>query len=293
MWFLLTTADPYCKMMLSSFYLLFLIPLWILLTTGEKIYVRKVKDELALYVYDDVQVDTFNGSIKWCKNLGGQLPTVHSSEDLDFLADTVIQKNSHHNSDVAYKTWLYMTRSGGHCKWVDGSPDYTLFNWFKKCLDNDQCRGGCCAIVMSNQDNLKPDDDEEEDLHKKVSPILCNNYARKVCIVRTRIEDFGKKMSVIQERLGSSSILSAVNVTSDQSTPIFLMLMNEIASQNTAYETAVVVLSLLLVISFVFFAVLVCFWSRYGGRREACPMSFQSIYYHRADPDTSQDILLE
>lgn len=279
-------------MMLSS---LFLIPLWILLTTGEKIYVRKVEDQLAVYVYDDVKLGTFNESIKWCQDLGGQLPTVHSLEDLNFLADTVIQKNSHHDGNI-YKTWLYMTRSGEHCKWVDGSPDYTEFKWFKKCLDDDKCHGRCCAIVMSNKENQNPDDDEDEDLHKKVSPDLCNNQARKVCIVRTQIEDFGKKMFVIQERLGRPNdrpILSMVNVTSDQSTPIFFMLMNEIASQNTAYETAVIVLSLLLVISFVFFAVLVYFWSRYGGRREACPMSFQSIYYHRADPDTSQDILLE
>lgn len=135
----------------------------------------KEENRTWIYVYDYGNPNVFNYTISWCNSLGGSLPTIHSQQDLDFLGDVVIVKNSEGGDKT---TWLNMKRmEGNSCKWLDNSPYDFRPTWYRPCdyTDSGGCdNSSCCGVIMWNDHD-----------HKRISPLDCNHSSRKVCIIKT------------------------------------------------------------------------------------------------------------
>lgn len=122
-----------------------------------------------IYVYDFANPEPFNQTISWCISLGGSLPTLHSQEDLDFLGDTVIAKDSEGGNKM---TWLNMKLMPDNtCKWLDKSPYDFSPRWYRTCAGG--CDNSCCGVIMWNDVD-----------HKQISPRDCSQFSRKVCIIK-------------------------------------------------------------------------------------------------------------
>lgn len=76
---------------------------------------------------EDSYINTFNYAAKLCRDLGGSLPFIHSQEDLDFLTDTVIGKDSPGDTT----TWIGLNMTNHSCsEYLDGSPVNYDFSYY-------------------------------------------------------------------------------------------------------------------------------------------------------------------
>jgi hypothetical protein len=101
------------------------------------------------YIFDSQETKNFNQSRKWCDRLGGNLPIVHSQEELHFLY-TMFAQDSQTRSYYTPEVWMgrqpiNMTNSCSE-QWLDGSQVDYDFDYQSTC---QVCRiRSCCAMVM-------------------------------------------------------------------------------------------------------------------------------------------------
>jgi len=125
---------------------------------------------------NDKKVATFNQTNDFCSGLGGELPSVHSQEEMDFLTQFVGEEpddnvfvNSIWLGGVLVKSDRY---PDGQFKWLDG----TSFD-FEPWYPDDWGRGHNCTAVgqwASSNPNYKG----------KIWRNSCYHQSRQVCVFK-------------------------------------------------------------------------------------------------------------
>lgn len=105
---------------------------------------RKTENETSHYLVDQ-GFDTFNDAVYKCDMLNANLPSIHSQDDLDFLANIVKLSGVHEDH-----TWIGLKKTDNKCDtYMDGSPADYNFRYFLN-LTCSACVGDC-ALQMSNE----------------------------------------------------------------------------------------------------------------------------------------------
>lgn len=78
--------------------------------------------------------------------MGGQLPTIHSHEDMKYLLDTVFIYNSAELSHY----WIGLKKTNGsRSTYMDGTPvDYKFTIWDNMNCSHSDCRYDNCAFQI-------------------------------------------------------------------------------------------------------------------------------------------------
>ena len=169
---------------------------------GSKETHRQINDSgitFVTYIENDDLLN-FPQTQAWCSALGGHLPFIQSQDDMDFLADKVIQKNFGHDL-----TWLGMTiKQAPECNsWLDGSRLLFDFQWYGSCKNDNHCHSSTeCALIIRSKDGD----------HKKVCMFDYSEMARAVCVVEKTlkhdvdalmktVDDFKKQLETTQQYL--------------------------------------------------------------------------------------------
>ena len=171
---------------------------------GSKETHRQINDSgitFVTYIENDDLLN-FPQTQAWCSALGGHLPFIQSQDDMDFLADKVIQKNFGHDL-----TWLGMTiKQAPECNsWLDGSRLLFDFQWYGSCKNDNHCHSSTeCALIIRSKDGD----------HKKVCMFDYSEMARAVCVVEKTlkhdvdalmqtVDDLKKELETTQQHLVS------------------------------------------------------------------------------------------
>lgn len=113
-----------------------------------------------LAYYNGDREMNFNDTKELCTSLGGVLPSVHSTNDTQFLTRLV---------GGSARVWLGGIKNGSDYQWMDGSP-FDYHPWLTP--DEPSCTGSCCAVgfttVISNGFVAKE----------------CQIHRRMICVVR-------------------------------------------------------------------------------------------------------------
>ena len=125
---------------------------------NEREFTREVNNKTLRYIRRNWNRGTYNETSHWCASIGGRLPMLHTPEDLDYLASTVVGRT--HNDP--HLTWLGSSVSpgGSICQWTDGTPIETFHTFTTNCqLSNTAgaCPTGsnCCALSMWTDSDFK------------------------------------------------------------------------------------------------------------------------------------------
>lgn len=109
-------------------------------------------DHVRVYVSSsEGHLYSYDNTVTWCDDLGGSLPTIHSKQDLDWLASS-----TYHQFGDGIPTWLNMKRiskGGVHkCDWNDGSPYDFPLPWETSCDDMSTCNytDSCAAGAFND-----------------------------------------------------------------------------------------------------------------------------------------------
>ena len=91
---------------------------------NEREFTRQVNNKTLRYIRRNWDRGTYNETSDWCASIGGRLPMLHTPEDLDYLASTVVGRT--HNDP--HLTWLGSSVSpgGSICRWTDETPIETF-----------------------------------------------------------------------------------------------------------------------------------------------------------------------
>ena len=122
--------------------------------------------DLGKYVRGEKQV-TFDIALSWCNSMGGQLPYIHTQEDMDFFLNQA--------TDASYWTWIGLKRTNGSClRYLDGSlVDYNFrYATGRTC---SWCSSDNCALLITSSN------DQRQAYFTDTS----NSY-RSVCIIKVR-----------------------------------------------------------------------------------------------------------
>ena len=93
------------------------------------------------YVMSDSKA-TYKETIRWCQDLNGTLPSVHSRNDIDFLISELVPQSASENGNIFLSR---LDLSNG--KWEDGTPyDYPF-----KVIRIQDCDASCCGPVLYEQ----------------------------------------------------------------------------------------------------------------------------------------------
>ena len=129
-------------------------------------HLRVVGQDLWKYVLGENSM-TFDGAISWCNSMGGQLPYIHTQEDMDFFLNQA--------TDPSYHTWIGLKRRHGSClRYLDGSlVDYNFrYATGRTC---SWCSSDNCALLITSSN------DQRQAYFTDTS----NSY-RSVCIIKVR-----------------------------------------------------------------------------------------------------------
>ena len=125
------------KMMVPFKVILLILSTFALANCERRIQRITVNNQTWTYVYRGDNLSSFTDTVTWCESLGGKLPSIHSQEDIDWIAKAVGRK-----SIMPGMVWLGMRRKlvNGRCQldeWMDGTPyDYQL-SWCSPCEYDD------------------------------------------------------------------------------------------------------------------------------------------------------------
>ena len=129
-------------------------------------HLRVVGQDLWKYVLGENSM-TFDGTISWCNSMGGELPYIHTQEDMDFFLNQA--------TDASYWTWIGLKRANGSClRYLDGSlVDYNFkYSTGRTC---SVCTSDNCALLITSSN------DQRQAYFTDTS----NSY-RSVCIIKVR-----------------------------------------------------------------------------------------------------------
>ena len=161
-------------------------------STREK--VRFVGQELWKYVVSDENIN-FNATINWCRELGGELPYIHTQADVDFLADQVI--NSHY---IGW--WIGLKRMNHSCSnYLDGSiVDYNFIYHNNKICST--CTSDNCALMLLSTYPKMVAFTNSSDVRKAICVIkllslegLNNHSTALLSQIQTEIGNLGRNFS--------------------------------------------------------------------------------------------------
>jgi hypothetical protein len=116
------------------------------------------------WFYETQVTADYEASKAWCRQLGGQLPIIHTIDDLNFLKNVVL---GNPGSDFG-KTWLGLEKQQNCSTWNDGTPLNITVNWVSSDICQS-CFGPCCAMYLQHQG--------------KMGIIHCTHSARMVCVL--------------------------------------------------------------------------------------------------------------
>lgn len=119
------------------------------------------------YTYAGDEVDSYNGTLQWCRSLGGTLPSIHSDADRRFLGDVLVGRHRNYES-----IFLGATFVSGTWKWDDGT---TVSDDFPEIKERLCSSSQCCGLVMWT--------DQDIDYHRHIWSVnICSERnRRKVC----------------------------------------------------------------------------------------------------------------
>lgn len=123
------------------------------------------------YKIDDTSEMSFDQALGWCTSLGGNLASIHSDDDLNFLVDSVLQ---YHNI-----AWIGSRKVNGNCEtYTDGTPvDYKFVYTGNTCLTCGP-PSYCCLVVYHGEEGPK-----------RVFYDPCNRPdARAVCVIKKTLK---------------------------------------------------------------------------------------------------------
>lgn len=95
------------------------------------------------YTYAGDEVKLYPEVVAWCKDRGGVLPSVHSLQDIEFLADKLVGRHEDHE---AIFLGASASPEGSEWQWYDGTP----FDPLVPDIDRKTCepRDDCCRLIM-------------------------------------------------------------------------------------------------------------------------------------------------
>src|SRR2546423_804192 len=117
---------------------IFLLAIFVTVSSGDKIYLRNREGKLLAYYDREGRIQNFTLSIEYCKGFGGQLPTIHSPSDMDFLTRLSKKFDNY--------VWLNMKVIDNENQWLDDSPFDYQPGWPHCDTPNgcDYCKNECC-----------------------------------------------------------------------------------------------------------------------------------------------------
>ena len=107
-----------------------------------KLFHQNVAGRKKTYFYETGVSSDFEGTNAWCRQLGGRLPIIHTTDDLSFLTGTVV-------SGTSSGTWLGLKKEGTSCsEWMDGTQVNISFTWNPNARC-EHCQQECCAMHVT------------------------------------------------------------------------------------------------------------------------------------------------
>ena len=107
-----------------------------------RLFHQNVAGRKKTYFYETGVSSDFEGTNFWCRQLGGRLPIIHTTDDLSFLTGTVV-------SGANANTWLGLRKEGDSCsEWMDGTKVNITFNWITNARC-ENCFSECCAMYVT------------------------------------------------------------------------------------------------------------------------------------------------
>ena len=152
-------------------YILVLCLLFVLLeeSSSNREYFREVGQDRWKYVLGK-NYKTFDATLSWCNSMGGQLPYIHTEEDMNFL---------HQVTDAYYyiDVWIGVKKTYGSCRrYLDGSiVDYNFKYWSTGWMCS-WCTSDDCALVIQFNGNQR----------YAYFQVTSYNYIRPVCIIQVK-----------------------------------------------------------------------------------------------------------
>ena len=141
---------------------------------------------------DDNQY-SFLDSVKYCNDLGGTLPIIHSQEDYDYLMEKLKETKTGYD-----RTWLGLKKVGDDCKtWMDGSKLTFKFTYDPINGGDSCCPTKDCALKLWN--NV-----ESTTQYGKVfmSEYKISLGGRRVCVLKNLfLKELDEKAEKIEESL--------------------------------------------------------------------------------------------
>lgn len=183
-------------------------------SSSTRVFTRIVSGQEWKYIIDDSH-NNFETAVSWCKNLGGELPTVHSTQDFNYLTDTVVVQYS----PGPPSTWLGLRKESASCtKWLDDSPwDYGLANGLSDSCAH--CTASCCALKVWSDKN-----------HRNVQISDCSNTARGVCVLKTLFvsdKEFDNQFTSVKNSISTESKLTK-DLVNTRANEIKTLIKNEL-----------------------------------------------------------------
>ena len=117
--------------------------------------------------------NSFNRSVKWCEKLGGQMPIIHSDDDMDFLY-AVLQHVKLSQSGVWIGVKSVSEKFSCPNQWLDGTSITYKFDF-----GGDGCLSckwyDCCAVYLSMG--------SQSSNSKQASFTDCNFSKHRICVI--------------------------------------------------------------------------------------------------------------
>lgn len=218
---------------------------------------------------------TFYEAMIWCSALGGQLPSVHSQQEMDSLnalADGVPVHLGAYPVDTRYEGSAPYNRTTTFA-WQDGST-FQLLNWFH---NNPDEKGPCTSLLL----------DLKEDFHswlKALRDAPCEEKYNFVCIlptnrVITKVQNVVNRLYQKQIKINKNMIeLEEANQN------IFLSMQSVESSLESIQDTNIIILTLFGII-FLILAGLLLFL--YNLKKRLNYSSNNSRVLYKSDGDNS------
>ena len=144
-----------------------------------------------MYIIDDNE-HSFLDSVKYCSELGGTLPIIHSQEDYDYLMEKLKETKTGYD-----RTWLGLIKVGDDCKtWMDGSKLTFKFTYDPINGGDSCCPTKDCALKLWNNINTV-----------QYGKVFMSNYTtslggRRVCVLKNLfLKELDEKAKKIEDSL--------------------------------------------------------------------------------------------
>ena len=96
------------------------------------------------YTYARDELGDHADAVKWCRMLGGTLPSVHNQQDISFLSDRLVGRHRV-AGPIALGAGKVKGPSGNYTwQWDDGTP----VDYLPKDVEFSDCEPKCCGLIL-------------------------------------------------------------------------------------------------------------------------------------------------